>query len=71
MSLVAIGVAAGAVLGVGLMRLVRSLLFGVEPTDPLVLAGAAGILATAAALATYLPARRAARVNPVSALKCE
>jgi len=53
------------------MRLVRSLLFGVEPGDPLLLACAAGILGTAGAVATYVPARRAARVDPVSAFRCE
>ena len=68
-------VAAGLVLGLGsalaVSRLLRGLLFEVSPTDPWTLATATAALAGAALLATYLPARRASRVNPMEALKSE
>ena len=65
----------GLVLGMGsaaaLTRLLSSLLFGVGPLDPLTYAGAAVVLVGAALLATYIPARRVARVDPTSALRAE
>lgn len=64
---VAIGLAASAVA----MRLMSSLLFGISPMDPLTYAAVALVLVTAAVLASYLPARRAATVDPVEALKSE
>ncbi len=64
--------AAAAVLGVavavGAGRVAGTLLFGVQPTDPVALGGAALVLAAIAIVATYVPARRAARVDPVVAL---
>ena len=62
-----IGVPA-AVLGA---RLISSQLFGVSPTEPLTLIGAAVILTLVALLAGYVPARRASRVNPMSPLRYE
>ena len=50
-------------------RLVRGLLYGVEPLDPLSLATAAAVIAGTAILATLLPAYRAARVDPLTALR--
>jgi ABC-type lipoprotein release transport system permease subunit len=47
------------------------MLFGVKPADPAALAGTCVLLAIAAAAASYLPARRAARVDPMSALRSE
>ncbi|HYN08324.1 MAG TPA: ABC transporter permease [Vicinamibacterales bacterium] len=47
----------------------RGLLFGIEPTDPLTYAGIAGVLLVVAAAASYLPARRATRIDPVSVLR--
>ena len=65
----------GIVLGLGasllLARLVRSLLFGVSPLDPVAFGGAAAALLAACLLATLLPARRAARVHPSEALRLE
>ena len=65
----------GAVLGLaaaaGLTRLMSSLLFGVKALDPLTYAGVATILIAAAALASYLPARRATAVDPIDALRAE
>ena len=63
------GVVAGLVLSFGLLQFLRALLFGVTPTDPLVLGGVSLMLIGVALTASYLPARRAMRVDPVSALR--
>ena len=66
------GIAVGLSAAVALARYVGSgLLFGVAPTDPLALATAAGVMVFVALAAAYLPARRAARVDPLLALKGE
>ena len=67
----AAGLLAGLGASVGLLRFLRTLLFGVEPTDPRVLALVCVVLASVAAVASYVPARRATRVNPVEALRSE
>jgi putative ABC transport system permease protein len=54
-----------------LMRLMKSLLFGVSLLDPVTYVSVLVILAASAVLASYLPARRAAAVNPVEALRAE
>jgi ABC-type antimicrobial peptide transport system permease subunit len=69
--LLALGMAAGLAASLAAGRLVTSLLFGVQPRDPMQLAGAAAILAAATALAAYVPARRAARLDPMAALREE
>ena len=69
--LLALGLAAGLAASLAAGRLVASLLFGVRPRDPVQLAGAALILAAATAVAAYLPARRAARLDPMAALREE
>ena len=56
---------------VGLTRLMSSLLFGISPLDPPTFVAVSLLLMTAAVLASYLPARRAAAVNPVEALRAE
>jgi putative ABC transport system permease protein len=71
MRLTVIGVAIGLAGAYGLTRLMESLLFGVAPTDPETLAGVAVLLMAVAFVASYLPARRAARVDPMTALRCE
>jgi ABC-type lipoprotein release transport system permease subunit len=53
------------------MRFIRSLLFGVSAADPLTLVGVAVLLTAIALLACLIPARRAAGVDPVTALRCE
>jgi predicted permease len=69
--LAAVGVTIGALAAVGATRLLGSLLYGVPPTDLVAFAGAAAVLAAAALLASWIPARRAARVDPVTALRTE
>ena len=64
-----VGVAAGVVAALGLTRFLTGLLFGVDPGDPATFAAMAALLLAVAAAASYAPARRAARVDPVIALK--
>jgi len=65
------GIAVGLVLAAGLTRLLTGMLFGITPTDLVTFAGVALLLAGVSALAGYVPARRAARVDPMIALRCE
>lgn len=71
LTLSAIGVIIGLAGAAALARAMSSLLFGIEPLDPIAYAGAVGVILTAAVLATYLPARRAAKIDPVETLKAE
>ncbi|MDE3135135.1 MAG: ABC transporter permease [Acidobacteriota bacterium] len=71
MTWVLVGMAGGMAGSVGLTRLIGSLLYGVKPTDPFVLGGASALLAGVALLASYVPARRAMRVDPMTALRHE
>jgi predicted permease len=65
------GMAIGLVAAVLLMQLMKTLLFGISPLDPLTYVTVPFILAIAASLASYLPARRAAAVDPVQTLRAE
>jgi predicted permease len=67
----AVGLIVGLAASFGLTRLVANLLFGVSPTDPLTLAAVVLLLAAVSLLACYIPARRAAAVNPLIALRSE
>ena len=69
--LVAAGIATGLVGALLLTRWMQTLLFHVRPTDPLTFAGVSLLLAVVAFLASYLPARRAVSVDPVTALRAE
>jgi ABC-type antimicrobial peptide transport system permease subunit len=69
--LTGIGVVIGLGAAAALMRLMKTLLFGISPLDPLTFLAVPLLLAIAAALASYLPARRAARIDPVEALRAE
>lgn len=65
------GVAIGIASSVGLTRLIKNQLFGVTPTDPITTVVVSLVLALVALLASYLPARRAAKVDPLTALRYE
>jgi len=69
--LTGIGTAVGLGAAAGLMRLMQSLLFGISPLDPMTFTAVPVVLVAAAALASYLPARRSAAVDPVEALRAE
>ena len=71
MSLTAAGVALGLAGAFGLTRFVESLLFDIAPTDPVTFSSVAVLLSVVAFVASYLPARRAARVDPMVALRHE
>ena len=68
LALTGVAIVIGAIGATALARLLGTLLFGVGPADPLTFAAAAVALGTVGALAAYLPARRAARIDPVRAL---
>ncbi|MCL5278579.1 MAG: ABC transporter permease [Planctomycetes bacterium] len=69
--LVLCGLVIGLALSFGLTRLVRSQLVGISPTDPAAFAVGSSIVIVVALLACWLPARRAARIDPMEALRCE
>ena len=69
--LAAIGVAAGSILAVVSTRLIRGLLFGTSATDPATFVAVAAALVSIALLASYLPARRATRADPMTAIRGE
>ena len=69
--LIGVGLAAGAAAALASTRFVASLLYGVTPNDPITLALAAAVLASVAAFAGYLPAHRASRLDPMTALREE
>jgi putative ABC transport system permease protein len=69
--LIAAGLAAGLLGVVAVERIIASLLYGVSPRDPLTLTATSAMLAAAAIAACYLPARRATRIDPLSALRAQ
>jgi len=69
MALAGVGIVAGLVLAFGLTRFLSSFLFAVTPTDPITMVLVAATLAIAALAASYVPALRATRTNPVEVLR--
>jgi putative ABC transport system permease protein len=71
MALAALGVVCGLIAAAAATRMLEGLLFAVSATDPMVYSVLAVLLLAIAALASYIPARRAMRVDPMSALRSE
>jgi predicted permease len=71
MALVGLGLSLGLVCALLLSRLVAGFIFGISPTDPLTFAGITAFLGVVALLACYVPARKASRIDPLSALRHE
>jgi ABC-type antimicrobial peptide transport system permease subunit len=67
--LMGLGVLVGAAISLWASRFVSTLLYGLTPRDPITLAGAAAVLIAVGILAAYLPARRAARIDPAEVLR--
>ena len=70
-AMIVLGLALGVAASIAVLRLLRAFLFGVNPADPATLAAAGAIMAAVGLAACYLPARHAARVDPLIALKSE
>jgi ABC-type antimicrobial peptide transport system permease subunit len=71
LTLTAIGLLIGVAASLGLTRFMSTLLFGVSATDPVTYGAVSAILGSVALLATWLPARRASRVDPMAALRAD
>jgi putative ABC transport system permease protein len=71
MAWVVAGLLIGAAASSGLTRLMTGMLYEVRPLDPAVLCGVAALLALVALAASYIPARRAAKIDPIAALRCD
>ena len=71
LALAVAGVAIGLIAAVALMRLLENLLFGVSARDPLTFVSVAVILLLVASVACFIPARRAMRIDPITALRYE
>jgi len=66
-----IGAAIGLAAAFQLTRALSAMLYGVTATDPLVFAGVPLLLVAVSAVASYIPARKATRIDPLAALRCE
>jgi putative ABC transport system permease protein len=71
LAITALGIGLGLAACLGLMRYLASLLFEIPPTDPLTIAAVSLVVGAVALQASYLPARRATKVDPMAALRCE
>jgi predicted permease len=71
LTLTGIGIAIGLPVALALVRVIRAIFYGIEPHDPFTMIGAALLLIVVAALAAWIPARRAAKIDPMEALRYE
>jgi ABC-type antimicrobial peptide transport system permease subunit len=71
LTLAAIGIVIGLPVALALVRVIRGFIYGIEPHDPLTMIGAAALMIAVASLAAWIPARRAARIDPMEALRYE
>lgn len=71
LSIAVIGIFTGLIAALAISRALRSLLYGVDPSDPLTMVGVAALLVVVALAASYIPAKRAASLNPVDVLKAQ
>jgi ABC-type antimicrobial peptide transport system permease subunit len=71
LTLAALGIAIGLPVALALVRVIRGLFYGIESHDPLTMIGAAVLMVAVAALAAWMPARRAAKIDPMDALRYE
>ncbi|MGD0221881.1 MAG: FtsX-like permease family protein [Terriglobia bacterium] len=71
LTLVLLGVALGTALALASTRLVSSLLYGLDATNPFIYSAATLLLGAVAVLASYIPARRATKIDPLGALRYE
>jgi ABC-type antimicrobial peptide transport system permease subunit len=71
MAMILIGLTVGVIGSLAVTRYLSSLLYGVGPTDPLTIVSVSLILGSVALLACYIPARRAMKINPMTALRYE
>jgi ABC-type antimicrobial peptide transport system permease subunit len=69
--MVVLGILAGVIVSLGCGPLMRHFVYGVTPHDPAIIVGVTALLAAIATFACWLPARRAMRVDPMVALRCE
>jgi ABC-type antimicrobial peptide transport system permease subunit len=71
LKLTLIGVAIGLIVAIAMAQLMKGLLYGVDPIDPLTFVGAPALLAATATIACWIPARRAAKTDPIVSLRVE
>jgi ABC-type antimicrobial peptide transport system permease subunit len=69
--LTVVGLMVGLLLGLGVAKVSASLLYGVSPVDPVSIVVTVALLGAASLVASYIPARKAAKVDPMTALRCE
>ncbi|HKX29490.1 MAG TPA: FtsX-like permease family protein [Blastocatellia bacterium] len=71
MTLALVGIVIGLIVSIALTRLIKTLLFGVDATDPVTFSMIMILLAAVSLGACYLPARRATKIDPMIALRCD